>query len=233
MSTEGRSAAKNNHREQPAYGLTEASRYLKLPPATLRAWTFGRPYPTTSGEGHFPPLIRPASSRPPLLSFSNLIEAHVLRALRAEHGVSVKAVRDAARFAERKLQINRLLLSQELRTKAGDIFLDRYGELINLSASGQLAMRHVLDAHLRRVVWEHKLPIRLYPFVLGQPTDATMPIAIDPRIAFGRPVVASRGVSTAAIVARIDAGEPLPEVAADYELSQEEVEHAVLYERAA
>ncbi|OFW02107.1 MAG: hypothetical protein A3I61_03785 [Acidobacteria bacterium RIFCSPLOWO2_02_FULL_68_18] len=233
MSTEGRFAAKNSHRDQPAYGLAEAARYLKLPPATLRAWTFGRPYPTASGEGHFPPLIRPASSRPPLLSFSNLIEAHVLRALRTEHGVSVKAVRDAARFAERKLQINRLLLSQELRTKAGDIFLDRYGELINLSASGQLAMRHVLDAHLRRVVWEHKLPIRLYPFVSGQPADATMPIAIDPRIAFGRPVVASRGVSTAAIVARIDAGEPLPEVAADYELSQEEVEHAVLYERAA
>lgn len=234
MSTERRSAAiKHDRRDQPAYGPAEAARYLKLPPATLRAWTFGRPYPTVRGEGHFPPLIRPASSRPPLLSFSNLVEAHVLRALRTEHGVSVKAVREAARFAERKLQIDRLLLSPELCTKAGEIFLDRYGELINLSASGQLAMRHVLDAHLKRVVWEDRLPIRLHPFVLGEAVDAAMPIAIDPRIAFGRPVVASRGVSTAAIVDRIDAGERVAEVAADYQLSQEDVERAVLYERAA
>ena len=36
--------------------------------------------------------IRPASGRPPLLSFSNLIEAHILWALRMEHGVSVKAL---------------------------------------------------------------------------------------------------------------------------------------------
>jgi uncharacterized protein (DUF433 family) len=233
MAIERRPAAKIDPRDQPAYGLVEAARYLRLPPATLRAWTFGRPYPTAKGESRFSPLIRPASKQPPLLSFSNLIEAHVLRALRTEHGVSVKAVREAARFAERKLQINRLLLSPELCTKAGDIFLDRYGQLINLSASGQLAMRQVLDAHLKRVEWEQKLPIRLYPFVLGEAVDADKPIAIDPRIAFGRPVVASRGVSTAAIVERLDAGEPVAEVAADYELTEADVAQAALYERAA
>ena len=233
MSTERRSAATNDHRDQPAYGLAEAARYLKLPPATLRAWTFGRPYPTSQGQGRFRPLIRPASNRPPLLSFLNLIEAHVLRALRTEHGVPVKAVREATRFAERALQIDRLLLSPELRAEAGCVFLVRYGELINLSASGQLAMRHLLEAHLKRVVWENRFPVRLHPFVLGDAVDAPMPIAIDPRVAFGRPVITSRTISTAAIVGRIDAGEGVADVAADYEISQEEVEHAVLYERAA
>jgi len=156
----------------------------------------------------------------------------VLRALRTEHGVSVKAVRDAVRFAERKLNVDRLLLSPELRAEAGRIFLDRYGELINLSASGQLAMRQVLNTHLKRVTWEDQSPIRLHPFVMGE-AIAEMPIAIDPRIAFGRPTVVSRGVSTAAIVGRIDAGESVAAVAADYALSQEEVKQAVLYERAA
>ena len=230
MSTERRSAAKHSARDQSAYGLAEAARYLKLPPATLRAWTFGRQYPTTTGAGQFHPLIRPASRRPPLLSFTNLIEAHVLRALRTEHGVSVQAVRNAVRFAEGKLHIDRLLLRPELCAEAGRMFLDRYGELINLSASGQLAMRQVLNTHLKRVTWEGHFPSRLHPFVMGQ---ADMPIAIDPRIAFGRPIVASRGVSTAAIVGRIDAGESVSDVAADYELSREDIEHAVLYERAA
>ena len=224
----------NDPRNEPAYPLTEAARYLKLPVATLRAWTLGRAYPTTRGESHFRPLIRPASGKPPVLSFSNLIEAHVLRALRMEHGVSVKAVRQAVEFAERTLNIERLLLRPELCSEAGQVFLDRYGKLINLSASGQLAMREVLRAHLRRVEWDdQRSPIRLHPFVAADAVSPGMPIAIDPRISFGRPVVISRGISTAAIVGRIDAGETVAELAADYDLSPSEIEHAVLYERAA
>jgi uncharacterized protein (DUF433 family) len=126
-----------------------------------------------------------------------------------------------------------LLLSPELRAEAGRIFLDRYGELINLSASGQLAMRQVLNAHLKRVTWEDQFPARLHPFVMAEALDAAMPIAIDPRIAFGRPIVASRSVSTEAIVGRIDAGESVADVAGDYDLSPAEVEQAVVYERAA
>jgi uncharacterized protein (DUF433 family) len=230
----GRRSIANDSRHQPAYPLTEAARYLKLSAATLRAWTLGRPYPTTEGKGHFRPLIRPASGQPPLLSFSNLIEAHVLRALRTEHGVSVKALRRAVDFAEKRLGIERLLLRRELCSEAGQVFLDRYGELINLSASGQLAMRQLLQAHLMRVTWDEKrFPIRLHPFVVGEAASPRMPIAIDPRISFGRPVIISRGISTAAIVARIDAGESVADLAADYDLSLDEIGDAVLYERVA
>ena len=168
-----RLAAQKDRRNQAAYPLKEAARYIRLPPATLRAWTLGRPYPTAQGSGHFRPLIRPASSRPPLLSF----------------------------------------------------------------ASGQLAMRQVMQAHLKRVNWDaEQFPVRLHPFISSVPADAApaaMPIAIDPRISFGRPVVVSRGISTAAIADRIDAGETVEALAADYDLSTAEIEHAVLYERAA
>jgi uncharacterized protein (DUF433 family) len=121
-----------------------------------------------------------------------------------------------------------------LCTDAGQLFLDRYGELINLSASGQLAMRRMFTEHLKRVEWDElRLPIRLYPFVSVETSTPEMPIAIDPRIAFGRPVVARMGVTTCAIAERIDAGETVVEVAADYGLDVAEVEQAVLYERAA
>ena len=232
-----RSVAKKDLRNEPAYPLTEAARHIKLPPATLRAWTFGRPYPTAQGSGHFRPVIRPASSRPPLLSFWNLIEAHVLRALRTDHGFSVKAVRQAVDFAQRELHVEHLLLRKELCFDAGQLFLDRYGKLINLSASGQLAMRQLLQAHLKRVEWdEDQFPIRLHPFLTSVSSDTpldAMPIAIDPRISFGRPVVVSRGISTATIAGRIDAGETVDALAADYDLSSAEIERAVLYERVA
>jgi uncharacterized protein (DUF433 family) len=182
----------------------------------------------------FQPLIHPPSGQSLALSFWNLIEAHVLRSLRTDHAVSIKAVRDALLYAERKLNIQRLLLRKELRTDAGRVFLDRYGELIELNASGQLAMRQLLEEHLKRVEWdEWKFPVRLYPFLSVEATSVGMPIAIDPKIAFGRPVVIRAGVSTAAIVERIDAKETVEELAADYDLSAAEIEQAVLFERAA
>lgn len=220
--------------EQPAYTLAEAARYLKLPLATLRSWAVGRSYPKADGAGRFQPLIHPPLRKPAVLSFSNLIEAHVLRALRTDHGVSVKDLRRALRYAEEKLGVERLLLRRELHTGGGNVFLERYGQLIDLSASGQLAMRKVFEQHLARVVWDApQFPVRLYPFLTLDGLGSARPIAIDPTIAFGRPVVVRRGVSTQAIAERIDAGESVDELASDYDLSPAEIEEAVLYERAA
>jgi uncharacterized protein (DUF433 family) len=222
-----------NLRDEPAYGLAEAARYVKLPPATLRSWVAGRAYPKGKSVATFQPLIKPARKQPLLLSFYNLIEAHVLRSLRTEHGVAIKALRKAIRYAERTLSIERLLLSKDLRTHAGEVFLEEYGKLINLSASGQMAMRRLLEEHLKRVEWDRwQFPVRLYPYVSSEPTTQR-PIAIDPSIAFGRPVVLRARVATEAIAERIDAGETVEALAADYDLNPEEIEEAVLYERAA
>lgn len=220
-------------REQPAYTLSEAARYLKLPVATLRTWVVGSVHSRTSAREQTSPLIRPPTGALSL-SFSNLIEAHVVRALRIDHGVSMKALRQAQHFAEKKLGIERLLLRKELCTDAGRVFLRRYEELIELSASGQLAMRRVFDEHLKRIEWDaNKLPTRLYPFLASDGFTAIRPITIDPAIAFGRPVVTRRGIGTRVIGERIDAGETVEDLAADYDLEIAEIEEAVLYERAA
>jgi uncharacterized protein (DUF433 family) len=194
----------------------------------------GRSYPRQSGVGAFEPLIQPAQADGSKLSFLNLVEAHVLRALRTHHGVPIKAVRPALDYAVRHLHIERLLLSDALLTNAGELFLDHYGELINLSRSGQLAMRKVLEAHLRRVERdERQVPIRLYPFVAGSVTDGPKPIVIDPRISFGRPTLDGYGISTGAIAQRIDSGESVASLAADYRISADVIEQAVVFERAA
>lgn len=223
-----------DEREQPAYTLAEAAHHLHLPVATLRSWALGRGYRTAAGNSQFPPLIKPASDKPARLSFSNLIEAHVLRSLRTDHGVSVKEVRQALEFAEASLGIDRLLLRQELCTAAGRIFVERYGELIELSASGQLAMLEILQSHLKRVEWDSsRLPARFYPFppYVGAADDRQ--IVIDARLAFGRPILARKGISTWSIAQRLDAGESVDAVAADYELEPSEIVQAAIYERAA
>jgi uncharacterized protein (DUF433 family) len=221
-------------RDRPAYSLSEAARYVKLPSATLRTWCLGRDYGTSKGTKRWAALVSPASTRPPLLSFWNLIEAHVLRGLRTEHGVSVRAVRQALSFAETELQVQRLLLSRELTTTAGRLFIDRYGQLIDLSASGQIALRQMVENHLRRVEWDDlKFPVRLYPFLSSGTPSTDRPIAIDPTVAFGRPVILRKGVTTAVIAERIDAGETEEDLAADYDLTTDDIRQAILYERAA
>lgn len=93
-------------------------------------------------------------------------------------------------------------------------------------------MRKLFEQHLMRVDWdEWQFPVRLYPFVSGDPDRR--PIAIDPKIAFGHPVVLRAGVSTGVIAERIDAGETVADLTEDYGLTVDEVEQAVLYERAA
>ncbi len=207
---------------------------MRIAPATLRSWVVGRDYPKSGGVARFKPLLRLPNINRTDLSFANLVEAHVLRALRADHAVSIKDVRSALDFAEKAFGIQRLLLSPALRTEAGNVFLERYGELVNLSKSGQLAMKKILEAHLRRVEWgPTDTPSRLYPFIRGDYIDAPKPIAIDPLIAFGRPIILRKGVSTSAIADRIDAGETVDELARDYDLEPREVEEAVVYERAA
>lgn len=216
-------------RNEPAYTIAEASRYLKVASTTLRSWVAGRPYPKAEGVGQFEALIHP-----PLLSFWNLIEVHVLRALRSDHGVSIRAVREALSFAEQRLQTNRLLLSQQLCAEGGELFLQKYGQLIHLRPSGQLMLQHLFDEHLTRVEWdEHLFPVRLYPFMASDTLSSERLIAIDANIAFGRPVVVSGGISTAAIVDRIDAGEQMAALTEDYDLSPHEITQAVFYERAA
>lgn len=220
--------------DRPAYPIAEAASYVRVAPATLRSWVIGRPYSTSKGLRHFRPLIVPSDRARGLLSFNNLVEAHVLRALRTKHGTSIKAIRSALDYAQQELGIERLLLSRELLTDARDVFLGHYGELINLTRSGQLAMRAVLDAHLQRVEWQNaQLPLRLFPFVGSDAAGTSRLIAIDPAVGFGRPILVRRAISTQVIVDRIDAGETAQDLAADYDLNIAEIEEAVVYERAA
>lgn len=221
-------------RDVAAYSIAEAATYLKLAPSTLRSWVAGRAYPKQKGAGLFLPLIVIPQEHPPRLSFHNLVEAYVLRALRTQHGVSIDAVRKAIDFATKSYRVGRLLLSPELRTDAGELLLDKYGELVNLTRSGQLAMKKILEAHLKRVEWERAdLPTRLYSFVTSDTLEDQKVIVIDARRSFGRPIIARRGISAAVIVDRIDAGESIADIAADYDLEREEVEEAIVYARAA
>lgn len=216
-------------RDRPAYTVPEAAGYLKMPAPTLRSWVqlVGRPDRRRSAGPDR--LIEPACENPLRLSFNNLVECHTLRALRTKHGVSIQSALVAKEAAKRACSTERLFLSDQLLTNAGEVFLEKYGDLTNVTKSGQLAMKAILKELLKSIDRdEFHLPKRFHP-VDGE----NRIIAIDPYIAFGRPVISCRGISTGAIVARLDANETEEEIANDYNLTLEDIRQAAIYERAA
>ena len=214
--------------EAPSYGVTEASHYLRIPIATLRSWVLGRYYSTESGRQFFRPIISIPDKKPSLLSFMSLVEAHVLDAIRRQHSVSLKNIRTALAYLQRKFPSKHPLADQTFETDGLDLFIQKYGHLINISQDGQLAMKNLLEAHLQRIERSPSgAPIKLYPFTRKKEIKEPKAVVIDPYVSFGRPVLAGTGIATAVIAERYKAGESMHELAKDYDRPQDEIEEAI------
>src|SRR5579872_7334588 len=99
----------------PAYTLAEAAHYLRMPQETLRSWVVGRTYPVRGQSKRSRPLIHPDDPKRQYLSFINLVEAHVLAAIRRRDGVKLPKVRTALDYVQRRFQIDRPLLIRPSR----------------------------------------------------------------------------------------------------------------------
>lgn len=217
-------------RFRPAYTVAEAARYLSIPAPTVSAWFRG----IQAKNQTFKPVLRFEVPRDRRLSFSNLVEAHVLRALRTKHGVSMRAVREALDYVRSEFGIERLLIDQRLRALPGRMFLQRYGELVELTRSGQHVIERMWDSHLQAVVEDPAgVPLKLYPWIPDRTQPPKRSILIDPAVSFGKPMTASRGIATTVLADLYDAGTSIEELAAEYGLTAEEVEDALAFERAA
>jgi uncharacterized protein (DUF433 family) len=215
-------------RDIPAYGLSEASHYLGIPKATLRSWVLGRQYPIETGKQFFRPIIELPDKEKPLLSFVNLVEAHVLEAIRQRHGIKFWRVRGAVEYIERHLDSRHPLAEQRFVTDGADLFVEQFGRLVNISREGQLVIKELIQTYLRRIERDSAgFPIRLYPFTRERKPDEPKTIVIDPYISFGRPVLAGTGIATTIIAQRYKAGESIEELAEDYGRPTSDIQEAI------
>lgn len=216
------------------YSLRDAAHYLHLPVATVRSWVKGRSYWTAQGERHFRPLIVAADPKAATLSFKDLVELHVLSAIRRQHQIRMPAIRKAIDYLRSQFSTDHPLSSENMLTDGKDLFIERYGKLVSVSEKGQMALREILDRYLERIDRStHGRPLRLYPFTRTQIEAAPRTVLIDPLVQFGRPCLAKRGVPTDVIAERYKAGDSIDFLAEDYGCSRDEIEEAIRYEAAA
>jgi uncharacterized protein (DUF433 family) len=219
-------------RELPSYSIPEVAHYLRVPLTTLRSWVRGRHYPTSRGTRFFKPVIELPGPDYHLLSFVNLVEVHILDAVRRDHRIPLHKVRRAIDYLKESFSSAHPLADHKLETDGLDLFVEKYGQLINISQEGQLAIRKLLEAHLQRLDRDAAgIPLRLYPFTRkrlpAELLEEPKVIVIDPHLSFGRPVLAGTGIPTAVIAERYKAGETIEELADDYGRSYLEIEEAI------
>ena len=210
-------------RTVPRYAVGEAALYLRLPRATLKTWVHGRV--DQNGRQAEAVIKLPASSG--LLSFQNLVEAHVLGAIRRQHGVSLQRVRKALRFVQRKMQQPHPLITVEFQTDGVDLFVKELGRLINASGAGQTEIDEAIRKSLARIDRDEEgVASRLFPFVRGTEGEPKV-ILMDPKLSFGKPVIVETGIPVSVIVGRYRAGEDPNAIARDYSIPTDHVNDAI------
>jgi uncharacterized protein (DUF433 family) len=216
MLAESAIALAEDPRYRPLYTLGELSRYARVKAATLRAWSVASEQP----------LIVPAAagSGSPF-SFVNLIEAHVLMALRKIHGIRMSQIRGARRYLSQTYGTLYPLAELDLETDGHEIFFRELGLPFSASAGGQRVFPEIIGRYLQRIDRDaNGLPTRFFPYPYAA---CGKEIVMDPGIAFGQPVIAGTRIASAMVFERYSAGEGLTELAHDYGVPLHTIEEAL------
>ncbi|MCU0545260.1 MAG: DUF433 domain-containing protein [Oscillatoriaceae cyanobacterium Prado104] len=223
-------------RDIPIYSIPQAAQYLRLRKDRLRHWVVGWYSETKGDKRFFEPLIELSrynniqllpQSKMILLSFTNLVEAHVLTAIFQATGCSRKQLSIKLDYLKHHFSIPHLYARIEFEIEGIALLFDRFGQELIASEREQEA-RQILDSYFDRIVRDRTgLPIKLYPFTKLPGVSEPKTVTIDPRISFGRPVLAETGIPTAMLAERYKAGESIDELAEDYNCDRLQIEEGI------
>ncbi|PIQ28110.1 hypothetical protein COW36_05270 [bacterium (Candidatus Blackallbacteria) CG17_big_fil_post_rev_8_21_14_2_50_48_46] len=218
-----------DRRYRPIYSLPEVASYLHIQPATLRSWVLGRHYVTRNGEKRFSePLITIADPEHIRLSFINMIEAHVLSAIRKTHQIPMHNIRPAIDHLAKKYGVEHPLAEYNLLTDGLDLFIEEFNQLVNLTNRGQLTLKTFLESYLKRIERDSTgLPARFYPAPTIMDSKDSKIFVVDFNVSFGRMTINGTGIPVESVLDRYDAGEDLKSLADDFNIDVNKLEAVI------
>lgn len=208
-----------------SYGIPEASRFARVHPRTATRWMTG------DGVAHRGRIFEtdlPAVGKRHALSFLDLVDLLVVGRFR-EEGVSFQTVRRVYARLRDSLGTPHPFSHQRLLTDGRTIFmqmLDRGGnEQLLEVLTGQKAMPEILKPYLKQIEYAHDTQTAVR-------WNIAPGIVLDPRRAFGKPIVADEGTTTFVLARAFRAnGENVDLVADLFDVAPEAVRKAVAFER--
>jgi uncharacterized protein (DUF433 family) len=213
------------------YTVAEAARFLGVPVTTFSTWAHGyEAHPKGRPIVRSGPILTSTRTprRHPEVPFVGLVEGVVAAAFRRA-GVSMQHMRRALSVLENEIGIEHALASRKLYTDGASILYDyakaeNDDEVLTLVVSGQRVFHDVIRGYLERIAyadddWAERLAL---------PITERSVIECDPSRGFGRPLFIVGGAPMDDVLDRFRAGEPLKDVAKDFDLRPEDVEDVIL-----
>jgi uncharacterized protein (DUF433 family) len=198
------------------FSVRDTSKYLGVPPSTVATWV-------RDDAG----LVTRVNGGRPLLPFVGFAEAFALNALRRA-GVPMQEIRPALDDLRREMGIEHVLASRNLATDGIRVLFRYSGDEPDHTVvrTKQRQFRKTVEAYLTPIHYgEDGWADRLY-----LPRYERARVIVDPRKAFGRPLLESGRATVEDIADRFAAGESIGEIAFDFRISPEEVEDVIRVE---
>lgn len=213
--------------DREMFAEAEAARLLQVAPSTLHYWLEGG----VRRQRKYLPIIRPEPTGSRAVTWGEFVEAALLREYRQAHQVPMREMRAVIERLRDRFGVpyplahaqpfvgpgRRLLLEeQEAADLPGDFWLVAV-------ADGQPTLLPPSQIFYERIEWDEDLALGWRPAL-----DPKSPVRMRPEERFGLPAVG--GVKTEMIWEHLDAGEDFDEVAAEFDLSVDEVRWAYAFE---
>ena len=208
---------------KPVFTLHEAARYLEMPDSTLQRWA--RP-----ADDQRPIItVLPRSGREATVPFIGFAEAYLLSAFRKAR-VPMQRIRPAVEILADRIGVEHALASRRLYTDGAEVLYDYArsradGDLLELTVvrTGQKQFSELVRDYLKRITYGDD----------GWATQLRLPayhraeVVVDPKRAFGLPLVVHGGARVEDLVDRFAAGDSLADIADDFGVPAAEVEDVI------
>jgi uncharacterized protein (DUF433 family) len=205
------------------FTLRETAAYLGIPKSTVQWWAHP-PDATHSLITCFPSRGRQAT-----VPFIGFAEAFVLSSFRRA-GVPLQRIRPAVDVLAKEIGIEHALASESLYTDGAEVLFDyasKHGERevmeLVVVRTQQRQFSEIVKGYLKRIRyggdgWADS--VRL-------PTYENANVIVDPKVAFGLPLVIQGGARVEDLVDRFQAGDSVADISADFSVPADQVEDVI------
>lgn len=221
------------------YARADAARLLRLTQSRVGRWSKGYSYWLSHApepeHRKQPPVVRP--HRPDIggpywLSFLDLMELRIVRALVVDRGLSLQYVRKLGDLGSRIFKTPYPLASRGIFVEGQRVFasLSRDQDLLQVvelseRKHGQIVAGDLFVHYLEEVDFDEETSLAERWWPMGR----DVPVVLDPRIAFGAPVLAGTRIRTD-ILTLYTSGNAATRVAQAFELTISRIDAAVDFE---
>ena len=205
------------------FTLRETAAYLDIPKSTVQWWA--RP------PGSKRPLITcfSARGRQATVPFIGFAEAFVLSSFR-KAGVPLQRIRPAVNVLAKEIGVEHALASKRLYTDGAEVLFDYASkhderEVMDLVVvrTQQRQFSEIVEGYLKRIQyggdgWADAVLLPAY---------GNAEVIVDPKVAFGLPLVLHGGARVEDLVDRFQAGDSVADIAADFSVPPDQVEDVI------